>query len=74
MEESKYKIAFSVKLGCVLRQAAHAGTVPSELFHDLFPAETWLTGAEDMQAYEATREQLDQLSAMAHQAAKEDPR
>lgn len=73
-----YRIAFSVKLrrpGCVLVQAALAGTVPSELFHDLFPAETWITGVGgDMKGYEATREQLDQLSAMSHQATKEDPR
>jgi len=73
-----YRIAFSVERrrpGCVLVQAALAGTVPNELFHDLFPAETWISGiGGDMKGYETTREQLDQLSAMARQATKEDPR
>ncbi len=66
-----YRIAFSVKLrrpGCVLMQAVHGGTVPSKLFHELFPSETWIVGgegADDVAVYEATRADLEKLSRMA---------
>ena len=78
MVHETYRIAFSVERrrpGCVLVQAALAGTVPTDLFHDLFPAETWISGVGgDMKAYDATRDQLDQLAAMANKAAREDTR
>lgn len=72
-----YTIVFSVsrrRPGCVLAQAAFGGTVPSELFYDLFPAETWLVEGigEDMRGYPATRDQLEQLSLMAHEATKKE--
>ena len=77
-----YALAFSVKYrrpGCVLLQALHGGTVPSELFWDMFPPDTWLVGGdpgtpggatEDIRTYPATKEQLEALSALAMAAVK----
>jgi len=56
--------------GCVLLQAAMGGTVPSEEFHSLFPAETWLVApTDDMAAYPIddvhTLERLSKIAAEA---------
>lgn len=70
-----YRIVFSPKRkrpGCVILQCL-GGTVPSERFQALFPAEVWLTSLEDdMQAYPANDEILDFLSDMALEAAVKD--
>jgi len=58
----KYAIVYDVKLrqpGCVLLQAVLGGTVPSELFHTLFPSETWLLGrTPNLKVYQTTLEEL----------------
>jgi hypothetical protein len=68
---SQYRIVFSPKRrrpGCVLLQVM-GGTVPSQKFHDLFPAETWLVApTDDMAAYPADDALLEQLSRMAAKA------
>lgn len=57
-----YALVYDVKLrrpGCVLLQAAMNGTVPSGLFQELFPSESWLLApTDDMQTYNTTEEQL----------------
>lgn len=67
-------VMFSVskrRPGCALIQAL-GGTVPGKQFHDLFPAETWLTGfAPDMKPYRVTDEELVVLSRMARKAVRE---
>ncbi len=79
--EKTYVIGFSTKYrrpGCVLIQAL-MGTVPSDLFHNLFPSEVWLAGGEreapggvaDVRPFVATRAQLTRLSAMAATATSE---
>ncbi len=60
-----FRIAYDIKRmrpGCVLLQAALGGTVPRDLFNDLFPNEVWETGAGDMHVYTATRDQLEVLA------------
>ncbi len=60
-----FRIAYDIKRmrpGCVLIQAALDGTVPRDLFNELFPSEVWETGASDMRVYLATREQLEVLA------------
>lgn len=68
---TQYRIVFSPsqrRPGCVLLQVI-GGTVPSQKFHDLFPAETWLLApTDDMQAYPADDAMLEQLSSMAAKA------
>ncbi len=79
-----YVIGFSTKYrrpGCVLLQAT-MGTVPSDLFHRLFPSEVWIAGGEreapggmaDIRPYKVTRAQLDELSIMAREATAEQKR
>lgn len=68
------KIVFSPskrRPGCVL-QAAMGGTVPSDAFYRLFPAETWLVGAtDDMAAYLVDEEHsLEWLSQVALDAVR----
>ena len=55
--------------GCALIQVALGGTVPSDVFHMLFPAETWLTGLTDgMKGYTSTRADLERVSEITAQA------
>jgi hypothetical protein len=55
--------------GCALIQVALGGTVPSEVFHMLFPAETWLTSLTDgMKGYTSTRADLERVSEITAQA------
>ena len=67
VERPTYTLVYDVKLrrpGCVLLQVAMGGTVPSLLFQELFPTESWLLGpTDDMQAYSTTEEQLYIVSA-----------
>jgi hypothetical protein len=61
-------IAYNIKkrtVGCVLIQAALGGTVPPDLFNQLFPSERWDTSMEGMQLYPATDEQLEKLASRA---------
>jgi hypothetical protein len=72
------KIVFSPskgRPGCVLLQAAMGGDVPSAVFHELFPAETWLVAlTDDMAAYPVDeRRSLAALSALARVATEDDP-
>ena len=54
--------------GCAILQVM-GGTVPSQKFYDLFPAETWLVvPTDDMKAYPVDDERLEQLSRMAANA------
>jgi hypothetical protein len=65
---TKYAVAYDCtrkQPGCVLLQAAMGGTVPRSLFHDLFPAETWLVGlTDDMQLISTTEEQLRKVASI----------
>jgi len=55
--------------GCVLLQAALGGTVPADLFYELFPSETWLVGSSGrMQRFTSTLEDLKKVSAITHKA------
>jgi len=71
-------IVFSVshrRPGCVLLQSALGGTISNTEFMDLFHENTWLLApTPDMQAYGATDEQLQQLSQMAQEAVKDEPK
>lgn len=57
-----YALVYDAKLrqpGCVLLQAVMGGTVHGDLFHRLFPNETWLLApTDDMKLYRVTEAEL----------------
>lgn len=65
-------IAFDTVLrrpGCILVQVGMGATIPSALFGDTFPTETWLLAPTDsMKVYDVTERQLLQLANMAMEA------
>lgn len=69
-----YAIAYDVKLrqpGCVLLQAVLGGTVPSELFHQLFDNSTWLFGpTDDLKLYRATEADLRVIAAKTRERSR----
>jgi hypothetical protein len=72
--DGPYALVYDVELkqpGCVLLQAALGGTVPSDLFSELFPAETWLLAPTDkMTVYRTTREQLFIVASKTNKRSK----
>lgn len=54
--------------GCVLLQVAMGGTVPRDLFFELFDAADWLVAPTDnLTAYKTTEEQLRIVAAKTKQ-------
>lgn len=66
-----FVIAYDVKamkVGCVLIQVGLGGTVPSALFHEHFPSETWTVNATNCRLYPVTEAQLSVLAAKSERA------
>ena len=66
-DDPEYRIAYDVKrckVGCVLIQAALAGTLPSSLFYDYFgTGDAWTVDASGCQVYPIRKSQLPLLAS-----------
>ncbi len=82
MSEEEYILVYSLedrRPACILLQAVMGGTVPNDIFYDLFPIETWLYGAGDepagardrLQRFKSTREDLERVSVITLAAMAE---